>query len=198
MKPNQLLSIKYNCLTYYYKSYFYLGFIMNRIVLVIIFCTTVFFGCGGEDNVENNEQNNSSTILDSDIGVTWQKSHSNEELSWNEAYEYCDNLELEGITDWTLPIKEYFYYLFEGCQDSVLNEGDGFCDSCFEIANDGTGKLSAKCMSMFPEDNNMYWTKNDCSFADDKSWFVSFKIGLISYSFKTSKLYVRCVRKKDN
>ncbi|MFP4460147.1 MAG: DUF1566 domain-containing protein [Candidatus Zixiibacteriota bacterium] len=43
------------------------------------------------------------TIIDSSTGLMWQKGHTDEAISWQDALEYAENLTLAGYTDWRLP-----------------------------------------------------------------------------------------------
>ena len=157
------------------------------LILILVF----FTNCGSNDN---DDYQNDFFIIDSDTGINWQKDKSEEALSWDDAVSYCNYLELEGITNWVLPNKEHYFYLFGGCQDDVMYGDAGFCDSCLQIENNGTKKLSEKCNKMFPYDDNMFWTSNQDLATGNRAWFVSLKSGMISHSNMSSELYARCIR----
>ena len=72
-----------------------------------------FYRCVRGNNVfQNGFSDNGDTITDSATGLVWQKSNGEEatddyRFAWREALSYCENLELDGETDWRLPdIKE--------------------------------------------------------------------------------------------
>ena len=46
---------------------------------------------------------NDTIVTDSATNLMWEKSDGGETYSWPEALEYCENLELEGYTEWRLP-----------------------------------------------------------------------------------------------
>lgn len=49
------------------------------------------------------------TVFDASTGLTWQKAHNRQRLSFNEARTACDRLTLGGASDWRLPtIRELF------------------------------------------------------------------------------------------
>ncbi|KAF2956245.1 DUF1566 domain-containing protein [Marinitoga sp. 38H-ov] len=53
--------------------------------------------------------NGDGTITDLNTGLIWQKTPPSTGITWEEAYEYCENLELGGYDDWRLPtVKELF------------------------------------------------------------------------------------------
>ncbi|MFI3261825.1 MAG: DUF1566 domain-containing protein [Rikenellaceae bacterium] len=53
--------------------------------------------------------NGDGTISDLNTGLTWQKTPPTEGMTWYEAIEYCENLELAGYSDWRMPtLKELF------------------------------------------------------------------------------------------
>ncbi len=53
--------------------------------------------------------NNDGTTTDERTGLTWQTISFDEYMTWSEAAQYCENLELAGYSDWRLPTaKELF------------------------------------------------------------------------------------------
>jgi hypothetical protein len=51
--------------------------------------------------------NENGTITDTLTGLIWQKEATEETMTWEKAQEYCENLSLNGYTDWRLPaVKE--------------------------------------------------------------------------------------------
>ena len=53
--------------------------------------------------------NGDGTVTDNNTELTWQVVPSYEQMTWDEAVEYCDNLELGGYDDWRMPtLKEAF------------------------------------------------------------------------------------------
>ena len=57
----------------------------------------------------NYTDNGDSTITDNATGLMWQQTPGNRGLSWQEAVDYCESLELAGFDDWRIPtLKELF------------------------------------------------------------------------------------------
>lgn len=53
--------------------------------------------------------NSNGTVTDNNTGLIWEEVPVPDGLTWDEAVEYCDNLELAGHDDWRMPnIKELF------------------------------------------------------------------------------------------
>lgn len=59
---------------------------------------------GNESYGENNySDNNDGTISDLATGLMWQQADSSEDLNWESALDYCQDLSLVGHEDWRLP-----------------------------------------------------------------------------------------------
>lgn len=55
------------------------------------------------------EDHGDGTVTDSKTGLMWQQIPSTSDYSWQEAVDYCENLELNGYDDWRMPsLKELF------------------------------------------------------------------------------------------
>jgi len=112
---------------------------------------------------------------DDKSGLVWQDDQSVSEKSYtyDEALAYCQNLKVDGFTDWRLPTLRELYTIVDlTVNRPALKRG-------FEIRDDGR-----------------YWTST--FFAKDpkkEAWYISFSYGE-SEPYKKSRLYhVRCVRK---
>ena len=57
----------------------------------------------------NYTDNGDGTVTDEVTGLTWQQTPANTGLSWQEAVDCCESLELGGYDDWRIPtLKELF------------------------------------------------------------------------------------------
>ena len=66
--------------------------------------------------------NGDKTVTDNNTGLMWQQTPESEKMTYDEAVEYVENLELGGYTDWRLPtIKESFSL---ANMDGQLNASD--------------------------------------------------------------------------
>jgi len=53
--------------------------------------------------------NDDGTVTDLNTGLVWQQTPSSQTFTWQEAVDYCDQLELDGKDDWRMPsLKELF------------------------------------------------------------------------------------------
>jgi len=102
----------------------------------------------GQDAQYNGNQplyqdNGDGTITDLNTGLMWQKTPSSSSYNWQEAIDYCDNLELAGYDDWRAPsLKELFSI-------SDFSQGWPYLDTSYF---DTAGKSVSK--------DEQYWTSN--------------------------------------
>lgn len=58
-------------------------------------------------------QNSEGIWEDSETGSIWTVKDNGSDIGWNQAYEYCDSLDLNGYSDWSLPKIEELSALFD-------------------------------------------------------------------------------------
>lgn len=68
--------------------------------------------------------------------------------TWQQAVNYCENLDLGGHTNWVLPSKWDYVGIIDNCEDAVFDDDPGFCDSCIE---------STSCSELFGTTNEEHW-----------------------------------------
>ena len=112
--------------------------------------------------------------LDEKTGLIWQDNSEvgEKDLSHDEALAYCQNLSVDGFSDWRLPtLKEAYTIVDLSTNRPALKKG-------FEVLDDGR-----------------YWTST--LFAKDPkkdAWYISMSYGEAE-PYKKSRIYhVRCVR----
>ncbi len=113
-------------------------------------------------------------INDKNTGLGWQKSIRTVAATWSDAYNYCNNLNYGGYSDWRMPtVKEL---------DTILD----------------LGRRNSADPNYFSNTTYSYWWVNNKNETADKLWYVyqtSIKYWPTSYATNTSyKYYVRCVR----
>jgi hypothetical protein len=89
--------------------------------------------------------NGDGTVTDLTTGLMWQQVPPTEEFTWEEANEYCENLNLAGYDDWRLPSVKELFSLWNG------SEGWPYIDTkYFKLVYQLTGDQITK--------DEQYWT----------------------------------------
>lgn len=104
-------------------------------------------------------------------GLIWQRGHSNLELDWGGAKEYCGKLQLFGYEQWRLP---------------TISELRSIVDR-----SQRHGKMIAPD---FINSANWHWSGTPATGSDSFAWDVQFSHGDTGMSGVRAKLSVRCVR----
>jgi hypothetical protein len=122
--------------------------------------------------------NDNGTVTDNNTGLIWQKEDDFQPRMWDEAKSYCDNLSLNGYSDWRLPAKKEL--------NSIVDYGIPFPGPVIDDIFTNT-KISN------------YWTSNRYSYNPDYAWYVYFADGFVSFHYVYSakfnpSIYVRCLR----
>ena len=116
--------------------------------------------------------NGDGTITDSLTNLIWQKVPYSDTLTWENALTYADTLTYASDTDWRLPnIKELESISIESSIQPSL-------DTIFHITN----SLA------------QYWASTTLPNQTTKAWYLDTHYGITTYDYKTSRLYVLCVR----
>lgn len=125
--------------------------------------------------------NRDGTVTDNCTNLMWQKNtadinedsnidYENDPLVWQEALQYCNNIELAGYTDWRLPnIQELL---------SLIDYRNSY----------------PAIHSLFRSEDSRYWSSTTHNLFSSAAWFVSFGLGNGDSMFKINKNYVRAVR----
>ena len=133
----------------------------------------------------------SLTVLDNETKLLWQKGVSDKNMGWDEAEKYCEELSIDGKTDWRLPKRVEYMEILGNCSDKINKENNsdsGFCQKCFV--------LGRKCKTMFPDYKKSFWTSSPYTGEkEDFKWMTNFKDGYIAFYAKNRKGYARCVSK---
>ena len=118
------------------------------------------------------KDNGDGTISDSLTGLMWQKNQSANTMSWEDALTYATNLTIAGKSGWRLPnVKE-----LQSLNDIKLIK-PSFNKNFFSTISTGN-----------------YWSSTTLVQAPSKAWDINVDYGIVSYSDKTLKENVLCVR----
>lgn len=112
-----------------------------------------------------------NVIEDTKTGLQWQRNDDKIEKKWKTAFQYCDNLTLDGDSDWRLPTIEELSSIIDytKCKPAISNVLLNFFVS-------------------------WYWSKSTRVNRTNYAWFVYFLDGSINSCSKLDVSYVRCVR----
>ena len=115
--------------------------------------------------------NKNGTIIDTETGLMWQQATAPGTYTWNEAMEYCKNLNLAGCSDWRLPaIHELRSIVIKNNHPAINN--DFFSDTVASY----------------------YWSFTTHAYGTNYAWLMYFGHGDDLSGYKSSNYYVRAVR----
>jgi len=141
---------------------------MRTILLIMIGVSSLMAG--------SFTRNVGGVVTDSRTNLEWQDDYSDnsnslKQTTWQNAIDYCENLNLDGKSDWRLPNTNELVSLVD---DKKYNPS---IDAIFQNT-----------------DSNYYWSSTTPVNGNSYAWLVSFGYGT-QFSFnKDDSDYVRCVR----
>jgi hypothetical protein len=121
-------------------------------------------------------RNANGMVTDSRTNLEWQDDYSDnsndiKNTTWQSAIDYCENLNLDGKSDWRLP---------------NLNELTSLVDDT---------RFDPSINSSFQNTNSYnYWSSSSYSGNNGNAWIVNFNDGFQNNNGKVNNGYVRCVR----
>ena len=140
-------------------------------------------------------------------GLEWSELFSSDDdISWRKAFDYCENLEKNGHTDWRLPNIDELRMIIKNCP---ATESGGSCK-----ASEEKGCLSEECSEScsceMKEENGGYysrlgdssalWSNTSDPASPDNAWIVDFNSAGIESFSKTMYFIsnIRCVRQDEH
>lgn len=117
---------------------------------------------------------NTFTVTDRVTQLVWQRSDDDQPRTWNEAWDYCANLNILGNTDWRLPNVTELQSLI----DYSLEDGPMISFVFDNTKSSGYWTATNSVLSFPPAQN---------------AWIVRFQDGLILPSSANNVRFVRCV-----
>lgn len=126
-------------------------------------------------------------------GLEWQRCDDGLMYNWDQATTYCQELVVEGNSDWRLPTKEELKSLVV-CDNGVptpLQEYPNEPYYCGGTTYD-TNYARPTIDSVFQSSPKFYWSST--AYYDVYKWGVYFFSGYADWERSTYENYVRCVR----
>lgn len=149
--------------------------------------TCVFFECSSTS---------STPCKDSSTGYIWSAKASNQ-MTWNNAKSYCEELDEGGYSDWHLPTISTLRTLIRFCSAS---SSCGVTSSCRSYSNcyssDACGGCSGNTAGLYSKfmETGWFWSSSIKSENSYHVWGVNFLYGNVNYILINEYSYVRCVR----
>jgi len=111
-------------------------------------------------------------VTDSVTGLQWQDDAIGTSTTWQDAIDRCENLTLDGLSDWRLP---------------NINELKSIVDR---------SKYNPAIVNGFSQvsSNDDYWSSTALEEDRGYAWVVFFGYGLVDSFGKDNSFYARCVR----
>lgn len=147
---------------------------MHRVLMPSV--AVVVFVAAGCSDFEMPEKIDTGTLEceggrhDPATGLCWQYPGTVETFYWQDAYNHCDELDIEGHDDWRLPSLDEVTGLLEDC-DIDMGSYYGWCASCYQ---------SEVCDTLFdhgpPGDGQAWtaaWTSLPCDQGAGYTWVVN-------------------------
>ena len=131
----------------------------------------------------------------------WSSLYS-DEMDWNDAVSYCNNLTECGYSDWRLPNINELRTLIKNCpgsqtggscavKDPSCLSSDCWSDDCYCEYKENNGGYYSK----LGDDDNVYlWSSSVLSDSSYYRWHVYFDNGSVNVHNVDDTNYVRCVR----
>ena len=126
-------------------------------------------------------------ILDNQTGLVWARDAQilGKKVSWEEAVNYCESMDLGGKKGWRLPTRDELIALLDTSQsEPALPEGHPFLKIKDLATATGSGRSGGY----------QYWTSTIFEDDNERVWMVSFKAGYVMDSLKLLDLTIWPVR----
>lgn len=123
-------------------------------------------------------------------GREWQRSGNGKRYTWEGAKTYCQDLELGGHSDWSLPTKDELKGLVY-CSNGTIILYDYPRDP-WNCEYGGDNYVSPTIDDSFSCYREGYWSSTPGG--TDTAWHVNFKRGGCGGAYRSAFYYARCVR----
>ncbi len=136
------------------------------------------------------------TFTDNQNGYMWEKPKVDNKMNWHNAKSYCENLNLDGYSDWRLPSRDELHTLMTAYYGEYNNGWETWFNNNQHKRNDELF-LPKEISGMFPKGSigwSWFWTSNINNSYSSYSWVVVFPSGSGYWGNQTNDFFVVCVR----
>ena len=139
--------------------------------------------------------------IDSEYELVWS-AKSSDEMNWDDAGSYCENLTEGGYDDWRLPTIDELRTVIQNCSGSqiggacAISDPDHLSNSDFsnDCYCDSMGSNNGYYSRLGDDDLVSLWSSSTTSGNTDRAWRVGFDDAYVYGYNKSGNNYVRCVR----
>ena len=139
--------------------------------------------------------------IDSEYELVWS-AKSSDEMNWDDAGSYCENLTEGGYDDWRLPTIDELRTVIQNCPGSqiggacAISDPDHLSNSDFsnDCYCDSMGSNNGYYSRLGDDDLVSLWSSSTTSGNTDRAWRVGFDDAYVYGYNKSGNNYVRCVR----
>ena len=131
------------------------------------------------------------------IGSLYWSKRSRNEMNWNSAKQYCENLTEGGYSDWRLPNIDELRTLIKNHSGTQSGGSCPISEKAGKLAwIDRTSDCDGRDGSSFSKlgDTGWFWSSSVRSGYSSLRWYVNFGYGGVDGNSVEGNLYVRCVR----
>jgi len=153
---------------------------------------------------EDSEDGDEDCWTDPNTGFTWQIQPADGLMTWQQAVEYCDQLELGGHEDWMLANIDELRSIIRGCPETETLGECGMVDGCLECWTDVCEACEENYQGVmdncrFPSNllggcEEMYWSSSEHENDSDVAAWADFFGASLGSTDKTFEFQARCVR----
>ena len=136
------------------------------------------------------------TFTDNQNGYMWEKPKVDNKMTWHNAKNYCENLNLDGYSDWRLPSRDELHTLMTAYYGEHNSGWETWFNNNKHKRNDGLF-LPKEISGMFLKNSyggSLFWTLNITNSYSSYSWIVNFNDGYDGWNTQTYDDFVVCVR----
>ena len=123
--------------------------------------------------------------------LMWEK-ETQEEMDWDDAMEYAENLRLGDYNDWRLPSIEEFEEIVKLCGGALTYRDENNSEEI--IANNESNASYQDNYKARGFESDDFWSSTTGAGYSNSAWNIYFSSGYRLYYFKSRSSYVRCVR----